>query len=138
METLELQPLADSIAALKRFIEYYRSKDETSPDIEVETAQTAVIKAFEFTYEISWKFMRKWIEVNFSANEVDGITRKELFRISAENRLIDSAEQWFLFNKARNMTSHTYNERTVEYIMELSETLLTSAENLLERLTERL
>ncbi len=40
---------------------------------------------------------------------VDGVPRRDLFRLGAENHLIEDVEAWFAYHLARNETSHTYD-----------------------------
>jgi hypothetical protein len=38
--------------------------------------------------------MKRWLEINLTPGMMEGITRKQLFRFAAENRLIDDYNQW--------------------------------------------
>lgn len=80
------------------------------------TLRSGVVQSFEFTYELSWKFIKRWLEANLGAVYVDGVSRRELFRIAAEHRLIADVEQWMFFHKLRNLTSHTYDEDTANEV----------------------
>lgn len=85
-------------------------------DVEKDGLRAGVIKNFEITYELSWKLMRRWIqEVGFAPDSFP-TTRKELFRLAAEQRLIADAEQWFEHHKLRNSTSHEYSETIVNFV----------------------
>ena len=75
-----------------------------------ETIKAGVIQNFEFTYELAWKYMKRWLEKNYGSSTVDGVTRRELFRLAHENHLIDDVEEWMLYHRARNQTSHTYDK----------------------------
>ena len=78
-------------------------------EITREAIRSGVIQHFEFTYELSWKFLRRRLEQDIGRTSVDGISRRDLFRIAAENRLIEDVEDWFNYHLARNETSHTYD-----------------------------
>lgn len=71
-----------------------------------------VIQNFEFTYDLSWKFMKRWLSENVGATYVDGVSRRELFRFAAEHQLIDDVDEWMFYHAARNQTSHSYDEKT--------------------------
>ena len=87
---------------------YENENCDTPSDI----LRDSVIQRFEYTYEIAWKMMKRWLEANLSASEVDGIVRRELFRIAAQQQLIQDPLEWFQYHQARNMTSHIYDEAT--------------------------
>lgn len=74
------------------------------------------IQNFEFTYEMSWKHIKRWLGNNYDYTLVDGVTRRQLFRLAFENGLIDSIDKWMDFHNARNRTSHTYNIITAEEV----------------------
>jgi nucleotidyltransferase substrate binding protein (TIGR01987 family) len=78
--------------------------------------------------------MKRWIETNVSATAVDGVTRRELFRQAAENRLIDDVDLWMGFHAARNETSHTYNHETAEEVGASAERFVAAARSLLASL----
>jgi nucleotidyltransferase substrate binding protein (TIGR01987 family) len=115
-----------SISALKRASAAFGNalafarKSESKPkkDIEffeLESARASVIQHFEICYELCWKAMKRFIEMDIGA-EADILTRKDFFRISAEKRIIADFGRWAAFHKARNLTSHVYNEETASEI----------------------
>lgn len=118
--------LQKAIVALEKGIMIYQTKKEQ--DIkgdEMEIIQSGIIQNFEVCYEISWKLMKKKLEENIGRTEVDGVSRKELFRIAARNKLIDDVEKWFVFHEARNMTSHDYDGIKADEVFRNSNGILT-------------
>lgn len=95
---------------------------------------SGVIQHFEFTYELGWKFIKRWLSVNIGKSEVEGLSRRGLFRLAKEFGLIDSVDEWMLFHAARNETSHTYDENTAEEVFEVSIKFLPVAKKLLTQL----
>jgi nucleotidyltransferase substrate binding protein (TIGR01987 family) len=77
--------------------------------ITCEAIRSGVIQHFGFTFELAWKFIRRRLEADIGRTSVDGIPRRCLFRIAAENGLIEDVEIWFQYHLARNRTSHTYD-----------------------------
>ena len=66
----------------------------------------ATIQRFEFTFELSWKFLKDYfmerdLELNFP---------KETIQKAFEVHLIENEDLWINMIKDRNMTSHTYDE----------------------------
>lgn len=112
---LDLSSLRKAVGSLERACKVASSqiKGKVNTDKE-EVIRAGVIQNFEFTYEICWKFMKRWLEINIGGASVDGISRKELFRMAAESHLIDNVEAWFEYNRWRNETAHTYDAKTAE------------------------
>lgn len=71
----------------------------------------AAIQRFEYTFELAWKLLQRFIRTQTPINTT---SVKDLFRESAKLELIRSSEAWFEYLKARNLTSHTYNEATAD------------------------
>lgn len=102
-----------------------------------ELLRSGLIQTFETTYELCWKYMKRWLETNFSPDEVNGVNRRELFRICAENLLIDDVNQWMEFHQARNRASHTYNETVAEEVFAVARQFLPYAQDCLKQLEQR-
>ena len=101
------------------------------------TIRAGVIQNFEFTYELCWKFMRRWLQVNLGTAYVAGVSRRQLFRLSAEHRLVGDVDHWMEYHDARNETAHTYDENTAEDVFETAHRFLADAQGLLEALEVR-
>ena len=109
--SLDLTSLVRSVEALRRSVDEAAKAMPTLPEGLVETVRAGVIQHFEVAYEQCWKAMRRWIEVNVGSEMVDGVTRRELFRLAAESRLIGDIEAWMEFHWGRNHTSNTYDPK---------------------------
>ena len=96
----ELQAAAENVSRMEQFNE-----------VEQRGIRAGVIQNFEVTYELCWKLMDRWLSMNLGANVVDGVTRRELFRLAAQQRLIADVDVWWQYHEARNITSHIYDER---------------------------
>jgi len=137
--SLEISSLRKGIGSLERAINVAVRKqadDKTSKD-EMETIEAGVIQNFEFTYELCWKFMKRWIEENINSEIIDGVTRRELFRVSAESKLIIDVNKWMEFHKARNSTSHIYDEKIAAEVFAASLSFLPYAKDFLTQLEQR-
>ncbi len=134
---LDLTSLNKSKAALERSLnvtEYAKDFHTLSLD-QQETLKAGVIHNFKISYELSWKFIKRWLEVNEGQEIVDGVTRRELYRIAFENRLIENVEEWMNFHSTRNITSHSYDAEVANNAYETAVHFLPFAKKLLERLT---
>lgn len=117
--TLDLSSLRKAVESLERAIKVAGAQinGRVNTDQE-EVIRAGVIQNFEFTYELCWKYIQRWLEINGGGSKVDGFTRKELFRMAAERQLIEDVEVWFDYAKARNETAHTYDADTAQDVYE--------------------
>lgn len=72
----------------------------------------ALIQRFEFCYELSWKFIKAWLEYQ----GVDARTPRDCFREAFAAGLISDGEGWIKMLEDRNLSSHTYNEESAVQI----------------------
>lgn len=135
---LDLSSLQKAVNSLEQAVKVASSCINGVVDTEQEKViRAGVIQNFEFTYELCWKFMQRWLEVNVAGQNADKLTMKELFRIAAERQLIRDVEAWFEYNKARNKTSHTYDEAVAENVYGFAVRFLGDAKEFLKTLEER-
>jgi hypothetical protein len=81
--------------------------------------------------------MKLWLEMSLNPGEASGVNRRELYRICAENLLIDYVNQWMRFHQARNRAPHTYNETMAEEVFAAACQFLPYALDCLKQLGER-
>ena len=114
-------------------VEFMNSLD----DVARNAIKAGVVLHFEFTYELCWKFIKRWLETNVSAGVADGVTRRELFRLAAENRLLGDVEQWMRYHEARNLTSHIDQPAIAERVYNTAHEFARDAAGLLAALEAR-
>lgn len=130
---LDLSSLQKAIGSLDRAVRVAEKLIDGVVDTDQkEVIQAGVIQNFEFTYELCWKFMKRWLEKNASGQAVDGLTMKELYRMAAERLLIRDVESWFAYHIARNKTSHIYDEATAGDVYEVAVRFLVDAQAFLK------
>ncbi|MCD4782996.1 MAG: nucleotidyltransferase substrate binding protein [Candidatus Eremiobacteraeota bacterium] len=136
---IELSPLRKAIKCLDDSLKIVHNPEFISNlDLAVkDLLKAGVIQNFKVTYELCWKFMKRYLEINIGSQYIDGIHRKELYRLAAEHHLIKEVEAWFDYNKARNLTSHTYREEYANDVFQSAEKFLTDAGFLLSALEAR-
>ena len=137
--SLDLSPLESSVGALKRALGVVSDSARWNAfDGETrEALHAGVIQTFEVCYEQCWKIARRWLMANADAAEVDGATRRHLFRLSASAGLIDDVDLWMLFHQARNETSHTYNRAKAQSVIDIAPRFAVEAARLVEILRAR-
>lgn len=128
--SLDLTPLQKATASLERAVK--RSKKKPDDD----EVRDAVIQRFEYTYELSWKFMRRWIKLNRAPADAEPKTMKDLFREVARVGLIEDPEPWFEYAYARNLSSHTYDEEKAGEVYESALDFVKDAKKLLKNLKQ--
>ncbi|MCD6136538.1 nucleotidyltransferase substrate binding protein [Candidatus Bipolaricaulota bacterium] len=135
---LDLSSLQKAVMSLERALNVAapdRLKEMTADQQEV--IRAGVIQNFELAYELCWKFMKRWLETNLSPMIADGVTRRELFRLAVENRLIDDVEQWMIYHDARNQTAHIYDLEIAQEVYETARGFVRDARKLLQALESR-
>ena len=136
---LELGSIKKAVASMERVCEYANKKiaADNVGSQEMEVIKAAAIQNFEFTYELCWKFMKRWLEANYSETLVSGCTRKQLFRYAAENLLINEVDAWLHYHELRNKTSHTYDSEVAKEIFEATGFFLIDAKTFMLALEVR-
>jgi len=104
--TLDFSSFKMALASLEKAM--IRSK--TVPDDE--EVRDAVIQRFEYTYELSWKMLKRQLEQELATpSDVDAMSFKELMREGAERGFIGEVESWLIYRQQRNITSHVYDKK---------------------------
>ncbi len=118
---LDLVSLKKSFDALKEVFAVSEDDKRMSQftHFEVIAIRAGVLKHLEITYELSWKLIVRWLNNNVSPGIADGISRRNLFRLALENRLIKDFNRWDSYHDARNDAVHRYSFERAEMIYEL-------------------
>lgn len=136
---LDLTSLRKAILSLERAVQITAEKVEKgeAPADEIDLLKAGVIQNFEFTFELSWKFIQRWIRENRTPEDADHPrSRKELFRMAAQSGLIADPLPWFHYSEKRNLTLHTYDRRTAQAVYEAAVQFVGDAGYLLRKLEE--
>lgn len=130
---IKLTPLANAIQRLKEGVAAQANDPQNS------LLRDGLIQRFEFTYELSHKLLRRYLEsVAADPDDVRILTFEGLIRLGDEQKLLMSdVAQWKRYRKARTDTSHTYDEQTAIEVLPLISIFVREAEFLFERLKER-
>src|SRR5438105_4075073 len=76
-------------------------------NLETEQKKTGAVHSLKYCYEIALQLMKEILE----KRGVEVGSPKDTFRKAFEEKLIDDPEQWFEFQKLRNLTMHAYEEK---------------------------
>ncbi len=129
---LEVTHLERAIKSLEEGIELFE-RSRTLDSITQEAIRDGVIQRFEFTYELCWKSLKRFLVI-FGADIPPSMTMKDIYRVGFERDLIRDAELWFGYMKYRNLSSHTYDSETAEEVYSHIADFLVDANYLLNRL----
>lgn len=98
--------------------------------LDTDQEQAGAIQAFEFSYELAWKTMKKILE----KRGLEVQSPRDTFREAARNKLISNPEQWFIFLDKRNLTSHAYKEENAQSIVNIFPTFSKALDEFLQNL----
>lgn len=105
-DKLDLTSLVKAIARLEEGLARYQM------DVSDTQIRDGLIQRFEFTYEISHKMLKRFLEAT-SANpaELDTMNFQDLIRTGNERGLLlGDWPSWKNYREMRSKTSHTYDE----------------------------
>jgi nucleotidyltransferase substrate binding protein (TIGR01987 family) len=98
----------------------------------------SVVQRFEFTFELAHSMLKRYLEAT-SANPgaIDAMSFPALIRTGSERGVLRSGwDRWFDFRKARNTTSHAYDEARAKLAVDLAPEFLAEVDYLYRKLTE--
>ena len=121
MTNLDISPLTRAIGQLQRSYDYLHSDLAKQDGGLHEQFRAATIQAFEFTYELAIRMIRRQLAgIMASPDHVHAIDFADLMREAADAGLVREVQSFMRYREMRNKTSHTYNveeaERTVAII----------------------
>ncbi len=122
----EIKLRVEKLRKAQRLFELYRKDMVTDRD------KAGAVQAFEFSYELAWKTMKKVLE---ERGQKTG-SPKDTFRKALEEGLIDDPELWFDFQEKRNLTVHTYELACVDLVLHDFDLFSRELQILIQRLGE--
>ena len=131
-----------NIAALRRALETLEEAiglyhaEQHRDDIK-RALRDSVIQRFEYSYELAWKQMQRWLRENTSPEAADPLSRRDLYRLAARYGLIEDPAAWFAYHHARNISTHTYREEHAEEALAAALRFAGDAESLVRELEHR-
>lgn len=120
--------------ALERFrivvAERDRWVDEGNGDIVLDVA----VKRFEFTYEMAWKALKRFLDYL----GIDARAPRPVFKEAYAQGLLSDEQVWLDMIEMRNLSSHVYDEQEVSRILSELERYLAAFDSLLKQLRQTL
>jgi len=133
MTALDFSSLGNAITQLRTGLEMFNVSPEN------ELYRDGVIQRFEFTYGLCHRMLLRFLGLaSPDPEEIGQMSFASLVRTGSELGLLKSGwDNWQSFREARNITSHTYNRKKAERVMNVIPDFLTEAEFLYEQLQQR-
>lgn len=128
MQQLDLTSLRDALSQLAEGLRLYEKEMD-------ELRRDGVIQRFEYSHELSMKFIRRTLETVYGES-VDPMPYNDVLRSAAERGLIQRVETWYIYWAARNKTSHTYDAHVAEEVCGVVQDFLADAQFLLTQLED--
>jgi nucleotidyltransferase substrate binding protein (TIGR01987 family) len=105
----------------QRFTNYKRALNNLTGAVQLsaqrpltDLERQGLIQAFEFTHELAWKTLKDFLQ----ARAVSGLYgSKDTTREAFSQGLIADGELWMEMIRHRNLSTHTYDEATVNEIV---------------------
>lgn len=131
---LDISPLQNAVIRLAEGWERYQQ------DIQYLQIRDGLVQRFEFTYEISHKMLKRYLEmVSANPSQFDGMSFQDLIRTSNEYGLLQGEwADWKQYREMRSRTGHTYDEETAIAVVNGIPKFLAEAQFLLARLQQNI
>ncbi len=136
---LDLTPLDDALAQLEGALEYHGSDIASRyPALKLHL-RAAAIQAFEFTYELSFKMVKRHLEqVSENPAQFDEMSFSAIMREAFRRGLVRSELSiWKEYRKHRSTTSHTYDGDKARVVFEIVPDFVGEARYLRDQLHQR-
>ena len=134
MESIDYSRLQKALLSYKDTIDLYNEyTTENAEQRKINSQVAAVIQNFEFTIEIAWKSIQKWL-IEHGAHSNAFESKGKMFKIAAEEGLIDDPEAWLHFYRSRNLSSHTYGEEMAQTVFQTALSFYQFAEKLNQKI----
>lgn len=100
--------------ALERFTYVVERQKEFYGDGYGDIYLDLVVKRFEFTYEMSWKVIKRYLDFI----GIGCLNPRGCFKEAYSQELLHEEAVWLDMIEMRNLSSHTYNEEDIKEILE--------------------
>ena len=135
---LDDSSLERAIAQLQKSFDYFHSNLALEDPNLREQFRGATIQAFEYTYELAIKMIRRQLaQIVPDPSELSRVDFADLMRTAADAGIIADARSYFRYREIRNKTSRTYNFDEAERCVAVTDDFLHDARFLLKELARR-
>ena len=135
---INLDPLERANARLGQFIALYDSTGDDHPHHDA--LEAAVVKSFEFTFELAFTSIRRYVaDYALSPGQVGQMRIADIIRTAGKYGIIEPPEDWLVYRQRRNAISHEYfDEDSIDRIIDVAPGLHNAVSGLLNSLREKM
>ncbi len=121
------EELRERLKSLENAYERLKEALELKVDV-ADIVIDAAIQRFEFTFELSWKTVKRFAEI-LGAGKCN--SARSCIKLAYRLGWIDDEKRWLSLLEARNLTSHTYNQQVAKEVYSLLKKEHTAFKNLI-------
>lgn len=135
---IDYSSFESAIQQLEKSISYFNSDMAKNNEELKNQFRSASIQAFEYTYELCIKMIRRQLEVIVS--NPAGLREMEfmdLVRTAYESGIVGEPVSYKTYREMRNITSHTYDQDKAEEIIKGLKSFLTEVKFVLGQIKKR-
>lgn len=92
---------------------YLKLEQFITQDNNSEIARAGILHAFEFTFELWWKYLQRYLESMYVLEEHGP---SSVIKVAFQNGLIKDGQAYMDMLRDRNLIAHTYKENMAEEI----------------------
>jgi len=133
MQDIRWKQRFDNLQSAYQRLQHAIQVNEQTPDNDL--IQMALIKAFEMTFELSWKTMKDYLNYN----GIDVKLPREVIKQGFANDIIVNGQLWMDMLEDRNLMAHTYDEaRAIKAVNHICQHYIAGLNDLHQYLLARL
>ena len=135
---LDYSSLESAVAQLQRSFDYLHSDLAQEDSGLYEQFRAATIQAFEFSYELAIRMIRKQLaQIVANPDALREMDFADLMCDAANTGIIRDPPSYMRYRELRNAKSHTYNAEQAEATVDVADEFLRDMRFLLQELRER-
>jgi len=133
MEKLDLTSLKKAYLSLLEVIQIY-NQDKSNL-----ITRDSMIQRFEYNYSLSLKMIKRYFKNSaFVFDNLEAMSFNEMIRNANKmGLLLSNLEKWDIYRQKRNLTSHTYDEKTANEVVSIIEDFSKEVGYLINKLEEK-
>jgi nucleotidyltransferase substrate binding protein (TIGR01987 family) len=133
MQDIRWKQRFDNLQSAYQRLQHAIQVNEQTPNNDL--IQMALIKAFEMTFELSWKTMKDYLNYN----GIDVKLPREVIKQAFANDIIVNGQLWMDMLEDRNLMAHTYDEaRAIKAVNHICQHYIAGLNDLHQYLLARL